>query len=337
MTRALRRWITRKSTAAALRFAPYLGPRSTHRLTALIAQLGPHLPVLGAHIARNMRALDLYTPPVHREYFRQLAGHFAGALQALHCAALPTRGTTALAAFAAERVALDASVERLPAAAARGRGVILVGPHIANYLLNLTHLNAWHPLTIYLRHSRDSQRLAAKARWYAASGVQWISEPADAGGALGRLGRMSAALAAGRTLFITPDLPQKPADGEPVSFFDRRIYLPGGAALLAVRSGAPLLMLTARRGDDGRQLLCIDEPFSAPVDGRGRAARRATVTAAMQWFADGFANFLRAEPALWYLWGDKRWTRVLRGDARYAEQPAAHPGSFESPASAGSA
>lgn len=40
----------------------------------------------------------------------------------------------------------------------------------------------------------------------------------------------------------------------------------------------------------------------------------------MQWFADLFAEFLHAEPAAWYLWGDKRWTRVWHGDQRYARR-----------------
>jgi hypothetical protein len=40
----------------------------------------------------------------------------------------------------------------------------------------------------------------------------------------------------------------------------------------------------------------------------------------MQWFADHFAQFLTAHAALWYLWGDKRWTQLLHDDPRYGRR-----------------
>ena len=53
----------------------------------------------------------------------------------------------------------------------------------------------------------------------------------------------------------------------------------------------------------------------------GATSRRAAVRRRLQWFATSFEDFLRRQPALWYLWGDKRWTRVLRGDPRYVGLP----------------
>lgn len=46
----------------------------------------------------------------------------------------------------------------------------------------------------------------------------------------------------------------------------------------------------------------------------------------MQWFASGFERFVRAQPPLWYLWADKRWTRVFRDDPRYSRPLAGEPG-----------
>ena len=200
-----------------------------------------------------------------------------------------------------------------------GRGVVLVGPHICSYLLSLTRLNECVPLTVYLRYSKDERRRVAKQRWYDASGVQWISEPASQMGSLGRVGRMAAALTEGRTLFITPDLPQKRGDGTPVRLLGREVYLPAGAATLAVRTGAPLLMLTAERVASRRcgkaacatQRLIVHGPYPRDRDGCGAGTRRAAVSARLQWFADALTGFVTRVPELWYLWGDKRWTRVF--------------------------
>lgn len=326
MLRELRHWVTAQATDAALLAAPRLSAIAIERIGAALAGCGPYCPVIAHSVASNMRALSVYSPAAHRAYFAQLGAHFAGALHALRCA---TRRVDAgwsdeLVRLAASRVDLDESITQLCGAATGGRGVILVGPHIANYLLNLTRLNQEIPLTIYLRYSKDARRRLAKERWYQASGVGWISEPADAGGPLGRLGRMAAALREGRTLFITPDLPQKRDNGTPVSFFDREIYLPPGPGLLAERTGAPLFMLTAEsRG--GRQRLVVHGPCRVDPGARGRDSRRAAVQRRLQWFASGFAEFLKAQPPLWYLWGDKRWTRLLHDDPRYGRRLDAPP------------
>lgn len=315
--RAARKWITANITRAGVAAAPRLSPPLLGVLETLVATGGARLPIVSRLVADNMRAAGVYSPEVHRDYFAQIAGHLIGALHTLRYAdsRFDGRVSAELCAIVDERVELDESVDLLRAAVAARRGAILVGPHITHYLLGLAALNRDAPLTVYLRHVKDAARTAAKQRWYRATGVGWISEPADTGGALGRLGRMAAGLAAGRTLFITPDLPQKRDDGVPVRFFDREIYLPAGPAILALRTGAPMYLLTARRSGV-RQRLIVRGPLEPGHAGRGRAGRRAAVAERMQWFAGHFETFVRAEPALWYLWGDKRWTRVFRGDPR---------------------
>lgn len=325
LLRAMRHWVTARATDAALWAAPRLSIAGVDRVGALVACCGPHCPVIARQVAENLRAVGVYSPAAVRNYFMQLGGHFSGALHALRCAG--GVGPGELARLAAERVELGDSIGKLSAVLAAGRGAILVGPHINNYLLNLARLNQVCPLTVYLRHSKDAQRRVAKQRWYEASGVGWISEPLDAGRTLGRLGRMAEALRAGRVLFITPDLPQKHEAGTPVRFFDREIYLPAGPALLALRSGAPLFMLTAEMHGP-RQRLVLQGPFGGEAETHGRDQRQAAVQARLQWFADGLARFLVEQTPLWYLWGDKRWTRLLRGDARYVRR-------LDSPAVAG--
>jgi lauroyl/myristoyl acyltransferase len=314
LLRGVRHWVTARATDAALLAAPRLSVAAADRIGALLGRCGQHLPLVARQVADNMRALGVYTAGAQREYFRQLGTHFAGALLALRTSR--DRPAADLASLAVERVRLDPSVLGLRSALATGRGVILMGPHIVNYLLNLARLSQELPLTVYLRFSHSARRRAAKERWYQASGVGWISEAAEAGGPLGRLGRMAEALRRGRVLFITPDLPQPCDRGTPVRFFGREIYLPAGPALLALRSGAPLFLLLATV--DGRQQRLL---VQGPYDDAGQldhlGGRKAAVQRRLQWFASGLERFLRTQTPLWYLWGDKRWTRLLRGDPRY--------------------
>lgn len=321
MLQKARRWITSQVRRAAVSAAPRLSPRAIERLGRLVARGGPYVPVVARQIAGNMRAAGVYSPAVLREHFRRLGEHFAGALYVQRCPTDESAGAAdARAAFEAlleQRFALGDSLALLRAAAGAGRGLIVVCPHMTDFLLNVARLNRVLPVTAYLRHGRDPVRQEAKQRWYRASGVEWISEPADVGGPLGRIGLMTTALARGRALFITPDLPQKRDSGVAVTFCGREVYLPGGAALLALRSGAPLFLLTAER-DGQRQRLVASPAYESPAELRGRAHRRAVVQDIMQWFARGFERFVRSQPELWYLWGDKRWTRVFRGDPRYS-------------------
>ncbi len=329
LLRTVRHWVLDRTTDAALRWAPRLSASGIGQLTALVSRLGPHCPVVARQVAENMRSAGLYSPAAHRAYFAAVARHLAGALHALRCApqAVPGGMSPELADVVMPHLELDASFGALHEHVRRAgrpphRGAILVGPHIAGYLLHLARLNQELPLTVYLRYSKDARRRAAKERWYQATGVGWISEPPDAGGAFGRLGRMAAAIAAGRTLFITPDLPQKRDAGVAVRCFDREIWLPEGPAVLALRTGAPLFMLLAQPTATGERLT-LQGPYPAEDRASGRAARRAAIQRRMQWFAEQFQAWLTQDAPLWYLWGDKRWTRVWHDDPRYGRRTSA--------------
>jgi lauroyl/myristoyl acyltransferase len=327
MLARVRRWVVARVTDAAVVAAPHLPATLPEHLGNWLSRWGPHLPVLARIIADNMRAVGVFSHAGHRAHFQQLGRHFAGVLHTLRCDARRSAAGAHdwLRRVAAREIELDASVHALARADVGQTGVVLVGPHITNYLLGLACLNQVLPLTVYLRPARRSRRYEARLRWYQASGVAWVSEPKDAARLLGRLAPMAAALRSGRVLFITPDLPQKRDAGIPVRFFDREVYLPGGPALLSLRTGSPLYALRAEC-DGARQRLIVVGPYVEP-DASSSDDRRAAVQRRMQWFAGHLESFLRSRPALWYLWGDKRWTRVFRGDPRYcrAPGPLSHP------------
>jgi lauroyl/myristoyl acyltransferase len=313
--RELRHWVTGLARDGAVALSPWLSRRSADRVRTLVARVGPHLPVLARQVRDNMRAAGVYRPEACRAYFAGVGDHLAGSLEVLRCAAQQPGQSPSpeFLELAAARVRLGGSVERLAELSSAGRGAIIMGPHTNNNLVSLALLNRRVPMTALLRYAKDERRQAVKQHWYQVSGIGWISEPPGAAGPLGRLKRMSDALARGQVVLVLLDLPQKLGEAPAVRCFGRDICLPSGAAVLAVRTSAPVFFLTARPCGSQQELV-LEGPVEPPCD----AGRRDAARWLMQAFADCFESMVRAFPEQWYMWGDKRWARVFGNDVRYA-------------------
>jgi lauroyl/myristoyl acyltransferase len=120
----------------------------------------------------------------------------------------------------------------------------------------------------------------------------------------------------GAVLLITPDIAQKHGDGVPVTLFSRTAFLPTGAAGIAMLARAPIVPLFGRLAGS-RQVLYAEPPYEVEPVSRTRADRQAAFQTALQRWSSHFERFVRGCPAAWFLWGDSRWTRVFRNDARY--------------------
>jgi KDO2-lipid IV(A) lauroyltransferase len=92
--------------------------------------------------------------------------------------------------------------------------------------------------------------------------------------------------------------------GVPVSFFGRPATMPGGAALLAARTGAALIPIVCSFSDSGWRLAFAPE---VPVDGPDRLKDR--VGTAMQTVADAFATMIAERPEDWHMLG-RIWSDV---------------------------
>jgi lauroyl/myristoyl acyltransferase len=298
--------------------APHLGRPVVDVLAGMLARIGPYAPVLARTVARNMQALGVYTPDGHRAYFGNVAAHLAAGLHVMRLARQPgeSEARRAFKAYVDAHVDFDASVSILHDAVAAGRGVVVVCPHIVNYVLNVPRLGGEIPLAIYMRHSRDPAQRDLKRRWCDLSGTQPIMEAARSECPARRLDLIAQSLREGRAVLLTPDMPRKRDDGVAVRFFKREVYLPPGGFVLAQRTGAPLVMVSARFHLN-RQILSCRGPIHVPAHPDDRDAARAAIQASAQWYGDNLADFIRAEPALWFFWGDKRWTRIFHNDPRY--------------------
>lgn len=310
--RQIRRRITAGVMHAGWKVAPLTPGPLVDWMQRFLARGGPLMPILARTVEVNMRAAGVYDRRAFRDYFRHIALHLSNGIRVFKLAGRPG----AVARLAEREIALDTTVETLREATRSGRGAVLAPAHCCNFLLSMARLSQCVPVDIYLRWSGDRRRLEMKQAWCEATGLGMIIEPPDAANPTSRAAICVEALRAGRILAITPDIAQRATEGTPVNWLRRRAFLPSGPASLAMLAEVPLFPLFARYADS-TQVLYVKEPIVVEMLPRTDGGRREAVRRAMQAWADGFSEFIRACPEAWFQWADSRWTRVLRGDEKY--------------------
>jgi len=181
--------------------------------------------------------------------------------------------------------------DRLDAALAAGRGAVVALPHLGNWDL----AGAWlarqgYGITVVTEPVEPPELFD----WFVATrtrlGMRVIA-----------LGPSAASevlhdLHAGRVVALVCDR-DITGDGVPVEFFGEATTLPGGPAVLALRSGAALLPIgTYFDGDHGHR----GEILEALPTGR-QARMRDDVTRVTQLLADRLETLIRAAPEQWLL------------------------------------
>ena len=106
----------------------------------------------------------------------------------------------------------------------------------------------------------------------------------------------------GETLAIVVDQNMRPARGIFVDFFGAKACTTPAAAVLALRSGAPLLAAFPVREPDGTHRVLVEGPFTPPAGARGHAA----VEALTQEVTRAVERAVRSHPDHW-LWPHRRW------------------------------
>jgi phosphatidylinositol dimannoside acyltransferase len=194
--------------------------------------------------------------------------------------------------------------EHLDAALAEGRGVILALPHLGNWDV----AGAWLagrgvPVTVVA----ETVEPAELFQWFAAARQAVGMEVVALGdGAVPALVR---ALRDGHGVCLLADR-DLTGDGIEVDLFGERTRLPGGPAVLAFRTGAPLLPV-GTYAVDGRHCAWFDAPLD--VERRGRL--RDDVEHVTQELAHRFERFIRAAPEQWLMM-QPNWPSDVREAAR---------------------
>ncbi|MBN1171917.1 MAG: phosphatidylinositol mannoside acyltransferase [Micromonosporaceae bacterium] len=184
-------------------------------------------------------------------------------------------------------------LDRLQAAVADGRGVILALPHTGNWDAAGAWVAAqgWPIVTVAerLRPEGVFERFMDVRR-----GLGMEILPLT-GGDRSVLEALAERLRQGHVAALVSDR-DLPGSGVEVTFFGRTATMPPGPALLALRTGAPLMTVSLWYGPD-RVCARVDPPLAPPLGGSvGDRVRLLT-----QAMAGNFAAGIAAHPADWHM------------------------------------
>ena len=181
--------------------------------------------------------------------------------------------------------------EHLDAALARGKGLIATVPHVGGF----DYSGAWfaamgHKPSAVVEALDPPELLAWFTKVRSAVGVEVIPLGKDSAP------RVSAALNENRLVCLMTDRDIS-GDGVPVMFFGEKTTMPGGPALLALRTGAALLPIVAYFESNGMHRGVIEAPIKAEREG----CLRDDVERVTQEIAYRFEEMIRVAPEQWHL------------------------------------
>lgn len=301
----LRRAGTQSAVHAALAVSRRLGPAGAIRIGAALGAAAQLALPLRRRLAATLRDAGITpTSAILDRYFDRF-GRWAGWSLAIYQAGFD-------GARMGERFVFDDSIANLDRAAAAGRGVILAAPHAFCHEIAAAAVHRRHRVAALVRESKSPAREAMKQRWYAATGLDTIRRSRHASVVADTRAYLRL-LRDGRILAVTPDLLADKGHGVPVRAFGREVHLAPGIAVLALRTGAPIITVLGEYLEDGGRL-CFSEPDYVTAGPDKDEAVRAAV--GRVWAS--LEDFFRRNPDSWMFWLDKRWARALREGGRAA-------------------
>ena len=185
----------------------------------------------------------------------------------------------------------DEGFEAIERAVRSGTGPILVLPHLGTW----EWAAWWLALVPRMKVTAVVEPLEPPEvfEWFAAFrrrlGMDIVAVGADAAG------RVSAAIKRGDVVCLLADR-DVVGNGVVVDFFGERTRLPAGPALLALRTGAPLIPAAVYWRDGTRHGRAM-----APLDTARRGTIRSDVARVVADYASALEDLIRAAPEQWHL------------------------------------
>ena len=183
-------------------------------------------------------------------------------------------------------------IEHIHEARKQGRGVIVVTPHFGNWDIAAAATTALGlPLTAVTESygSPDLNRRVIEAR--RRIGINVVPLGVTAGKAVIN------ALRRNELVALICDLPPREGRSVRVRICGQDAVVPAGPALLALRTGAPVVPFVCRRLQDDRYRVEVQAPVEFHPTGR----KDRDVAALAQTIMGRFEPMLRANPEQWYL------------------------------------
>ena len=187
-------------------------------------------------------------------------------------------------------------VDHLKAAAAHGRGILLLTGHLGNWeLLAAAHVHTGYPLSVVVRPLDSAALDRLVARFRERGGVELIPKRRALRG-------VREALRRGRMVGILLDQNASRREGLFVPFFGEPASTSKSLALLALWSGAPVVPVFIRREREGRHRVTFESAVPPPATGNREQDILAFTTA----FSRIVESTIRRSPEQWF-WMHRRW------------------------------
>jgi KDO2-lipid IV(A) lauroyltransferase len=247
-------------------------------------------------MANVAAAFPRKTEAERRALVRQVFGHFGRLLfELLKFSGLSREGILA-------RVEFEGG-ERMRDVQAAGRGALLFTGHFGYWEINaIAHAAAFAPMGVLARPLDNIRLHNLLERMRGCTGNYVIYRR-------GALRRVLKALSANHAVAMLIDQHIQAPDAVTVNFFDRPAATTLALAVLALRTGAPVVPVFALPLSDGRYRLVYERPVDPPTDDSPEAIRDFT-----QRCTDVLEMQVRRHPELW-LWMHRRWRDTAMADS----------------------
>lgn len=186
-------------------------------------------------------------------------------------------------------------IENIDKALAKGKGVIILTPHLGNweYLAAYLTLNGYRGSVVARRiYYPPYNKLLLRLRESVGVSTLWRN---------GSVRSIVEVLRGNKLLGILPDQDTNKVDGIFVDFFGRPAYTPTGPVSLALSTGASIVPCFIVREGNGHHLY-VEEPMEL-VNGRDKEE---TVKINTQRWSDIVEGYIRRFPTQW-VWMHRRW------------------------------
>ncbi|HXG56350.1 MAG TPA: lysophospholipid acyltransferase family protein [Vicinamibacterales bacterium] len=191
--------------------------------------------------------------------------------------------------------------ERVRAAHAQGRGVLLFTGHFGFWEINaLVHALVLQPMAVLARPLDNPLLHDLLERVRRSTGNSVIYRR-------GAIRRVLRALSGNQAVAVLIDQHMQSADAVYVDFFNRPASTTSALAALAMRTGAPVVPVFALPLPGGRFRMVYEPPVDPPEADTPEAVREFT-----QRCTDVLEMYVRRYPELW-LWMHRRWRDVPSG------------------------
>jgi KDO2-lipid IV(A) lauroyltransferase len=239
-------------------------------------------------MANVAAAFPRKTEAERRALVREVFGHFGRLLfELLKFSGLSREGVLRLVEFEGG--------ERIREAHAQGRGALLFTGHFGFWEINaIAHAAAFFPIGVLARPLDNVRLHNLLEQMRGCTGNYVIYRR-------GALRRVLKALNANHGVAMLIDQHIQAPDAVTVNFFDRPAATTLALAVLALRTGAPVIPVFALPLADGRYRLVYEHPVDPPADDSPEAIRDFT-----QRCTDVLEMQVRRHPELW-LWMHRRW------------------------------